>query len=103
MLFILLLCSCTTNTFSGYVYDYDTEQPVKNVQIHSNGNKTETDSLGYFSIKVKPNKICKIVVRKEGYATKIVNRKPDSLGVFSKKNLRNVRIYLFDKDSDLPH
>ena len=103
MLFILLLCSCTTNTFSGYVYDYDTEQPIKNVQIDSNGNKTETDSLGYFSIKVKPNKICKIVLRKEGYATKIVNRKPDSLGVFSKKNLRNVRIYLFDKDSDLPH
>ena len=97
---LLLLCSCTNNTFSGYVYDYDTEKPIKNVQIDSNGNKTETDSTGYFSIKVRPNKICKIAIRKEGYVSKKVERKPDSLGLFSKSNLSNVKIYLFDKNSD---
>lgn len=100
ILLLLLFCSCTNNTFSGHVYDYDTEQPIKNVQIDSNGNKTETDSTGYFSIKVKPNKICKIAIRKEGYATKKIERKPDSMGVFSKSNLKEVKIYLFDKHSD---
>jgi len=97
---ILLFCSCTNNTLSGYVYDYDTEKPIKNVQIDSNGNKTETDSTGYFILKVKPNKICKIVLRKEGYSSKKVERKPDSLRLFSKSNISNIRIYLFDKNSD---
>ncbi|MCC9065550.1 carboxypeptidase-like regulatory domain-containing protein [Flavobacterium piscisymbiosum] len=97
---LLLLCSCTNNTFSGYVYDYDSEQPIINVQIDSNGNKTETDSTGYFILKVRPNKMCKIVLRKEGYSSKKVERKPDSLGLFSKTNLKDVKIYLFEKNSD---
>jgi len=100
ILLILLLCSCTKNTFSGHVYDYDTERPIQNVQIDSNGNTTQTDSAGYFIIQVEPNKICKIALRKEGYATKKIDRKPDSLGLFSKSNLKNVKIYLFDENSD---
>lgn len=100
ILFTLLLCSCTNNTFSGRVYDFDTEEPLKNVQIDSNGNTTETDSAGYFSIKVKPNKTCTIYLRKEDYATKKISRKPDSLGIFSKRYLKNSKIYLFNKESD---
>lgn len=97
---ILLFCSCTTTTLSGYVYDYDTERPIKNVQIDINENTTKTDSVGYFSIQVKTNKSCKILLRKSGYAAKRINRSPDSLGAFSKRNLNKVRIYLFNKNSD---
>jgi hypothetical protein len=96
----LLFCSCTSNTLSGHVYDYDTDEPLANVQIDSNGNKTETDTAGYFNIKVKPNKSCKISLKKEGYETKKVNQKPDSLGLFSQANLKNRKIYLFNKESD---
>ena len=100
LIVILLFCSCTTTTLSGYVYDYDTERPIKNVQIDSNENTTKTDSAGYFSIQVKNNKSCKILLRKSGYAAKRINRSPDSLGAFSKRNLSKVRIYLFNKNSD---
>lgn len=96
----LLFCSCTNNTLSGHVYDYDTDKPLANVQIDSNGNKTETDNNGYFNIKVKPNKTCKLSLKKEGYEAKKVKRTPDSLGLFSQGNLKNRKIYLFNKESD---
>ncbi|WP_165689790.1 carboxypeptidase-like regulatory domain-containing protein [[Flexibacter] sp. ATCC 35103] len=96
----LLFCSCTNNTLSGHVYDYDTGEPLSNVQIDSNGNKTETDINGYFNIKIKPNNICRLSLKKEGYEAKKVKRKPDSLGLFSQGNIKNRKIYLFNKESD---
>lgn len=96
----LLFCSCTSNTFSGHVYDYDTNKPIMRAQVEANGNSTETDSSGYFTIKVRPNSECKILFRKEGYAAKNINRKPDSLGIFSKQNLKRNKIYLFNIESD---
>ncbi|KUJ60523.1 hypothetical protein AR687_17270 [Flavobacteriaceae bacterium CRH] len=97
---IILFCSCTNNKFYGYVYDYDTERPIKNVNININGNTTKTDSAGYFSLKVKSNSPCTIYLQRNGYASKKIYRKPDSLRAFSEKSLKNNSIYLFNKESD---
>lgn len=97
---ILLLCSCTNNRFYARVYDYDTDRPIKNVNININGDTTQTDSTGYFSMKVKSNFPCTIFLQRKGYASKKIFRKPDSLGQFSKKNLENNSIYLFNKESE---
>jgi hypothetical protein len=97
---ILLLCSCTTNKFYGHVYDYDTEEPIQNVQIDIDGNKTKTDNSGYFCMKVKSNSTCVIFLQKGGYASKKIYRKSDSLGEFSKRNLKHNIIYLLNEESD---
>ena len=97
---LLLLCSCTKKELFGYVYDYDTEKPIKNVHIDINGDATKTDSTGYFCMKIKPNSACTIVLKKESYATKKLYRKPDSLGEFSSKSLKANKIYLYNKKSD---
>ncbi|TDO72830.1 hypothetical protein EV143_107136 [Flavobacterium chryseum] len=97
---ILLFCSCTNNRFYGRVYDFDTERPIKNVNINISGDVTQTDSTGYFSMKVKSNLPCTIFLQKAGYASKKICRKPDSLGEFSKKSLRNNSIYLIKKESE---
>lgn len=100
LLIVLLVCSCTNNKLSGYVYDYYTEQPIKDVYINNNGNEVQTDSMGYFSLKVKSNTTCVLILQKEDYATKKIYRKPDSLGEFSQKSLKKNTIYLFNKESD---
>ncbi|MBS7231148.1 hypothetical protein KHA90_08930 [Flavobacterium psychroterrae] len=97
---VLLFCSCTNNKFYGHVYDYDTEQPLQNVFIDINGTKIQTDSSGYFYLKVNSNSILKLSLRKDGYSTKNLYRKPDSSGGFSKRNLSNNKIYLFNEKSD---
>lgn len=97
---ILLLSSCTNNKFFGYVYDYDTEKPIKDVQVNINGIITQTDSTGYFSAKIKSNKDCIILLQKEEYEVKKVYRRPDSLGMFSKRNLKKHKIYLFKEESE---
>ena len=101
ILILLLFCSCTKNTFSGHVYDYDTEQPIKNVQININGNKTQTDSTGYFSVGVNSNSGCTILLNKKGYTTKKVYRKPDFNEELSKRNLKNKIIYLYNEENNL--
>lgn len=97
---ILLLYSCSNNNFQGYVYDYDTEKPLKKVYININDNVTHTDSLGYFNMRVKSNSAFTILLKRDHYAAKKVLRKPDSCGIFSKKNLDKNRIYLYNKESD---
>lgn len=97
---ILLFCSCTNNRFYGHVYDYDTERPIKNVNININGDVTQTDSTGYFSMKVKSNFPCTIFLKRKGYASRKIYRKPDSLGQFSKRSLKNNSIYLFNTESE---
>ncbi|WP_264536982.1 hypothetical protein [Flavobacterium sp. N1736] len=97
---VLLFCSCTKKEFFGYVYDYDTEEPIENVHIDINGKTTKTDSVGYFCMKIKSNSPCKIVLKKESYAVKKIYRKPDSLGEFSNKSLKGNKIYLYTKESD---
>lgn len=97
---VLLFCSCTNNKFYGHIYDYDTERPIKNVNIIINGNSTQTDSSGYFSMKVKSNSPCTIFLQRAGYASKKIYRKPDSLGEFSKKSLNKNSIYLINKESE---
>lgn len=98
---IVLFCSCGNNDkFNGHVYDYDNDKPIENVAININGNKVQTDSTGYFCIKVKSNSLCKMILKKEGYLTKTINRTPDSLGKFSQKSLKYNRLYLFTKESD---
>lgn len=105
LLFIVLLfSSCTnTNNFNGHVYDYDTEKPIHNVDININGNKTQTDSTGYFCLRINTNSAYKIILKKEDYVTKKIYRKPDSLGKFSQKSLKYNRLYLFTKESDFNH
>lgn len=100
ILFILLLCSCTHHKFSGYVYDFDTEKPVKDVQININGNETQTDSSGYFNVQVNSKTNCNIYLKKAGYANKKVYRKPDDLKNESVEKSKNNTIYLFKKESD---
>lgn len=98
---ILLFCSCTSkDELNGYVYDYDTEQPIKNVYVNIKDDTTQTDSTGYFSMKVKSNLPCTIFLQREGYASKRICRKPDSLGKFSKKSLKYNRFYMYNKESD---
>lgn len=97
---ILLFCSCTNNKFNGYVYDYDTERPIKNVHIDINGNKTQTDSAGYFCVEVNLDSNLKISLNKRGFAAKMITRIPDSLGKFSKRSLHYNRIYLLNEESD---
>ncbi|RKR08405.1 hypothetical protein C8C83_5644 [Flavobacterium sp. 90] len=103
LLFIVLLFfSCTnSHNFNGHVYDYDTEKPIQDVDI--NGNKTKTDSTGYFCLGINSNLACKIILKKEDYVTKKIYRKPDSLGKFSQKSLKYNRLYLFTKESDFTH
>lgn len=97
---IFLFSSCSEISFSGYVYDYDKEKPIKDVQVKINGVSTQTDSIGYFTAKIKSNTDCVIELRKEDYASKKLYRKPDSIGMFSKRNLKKHKIYLFKKESD---
>ena len=85
---------------SGHVYDYDTEKPIEGVDVSVNGIMTQTDSSGYFTAKVESNATVVILLQKEDYAIKKVYRKPDSLGKFSKENLKAYKIYLFKKESD---
>ncbi|PIF30152.1 hypothetical protein CLU81_0558 [Flavobacterium sp. 9] len=97
---VLLFYGCTNNKFSGTVYDYDTEKPIKNVFININGNRTQTDSSGYFCMEVKSDTTYVITLKKKAYATKNIYRTSDSLGKFSKRSLRYNRIYLFTEESD---
>ncbi|WP_343705818.1 hypothetical protein [Flavobacterium sp.] len=96
----LLLSSCTSNQFSGYVYDYDTNKPIQDVKVNVNGVNSLTDNLGHFELDIESNSVCTLFLKKEGYASKTVVRKPDSLGTFSKRNLNNYRIYLYKNESD---
>ena len=98
-IFILgfLFFGCTNNNLCGHVYDYDSERPIKNVSIEVIGNKTYTDSVGYFCVKVNSNSVCKIVFKKEGYAIKKM-----SCNAGSPKNLNCNKVYLFKKESDFP-
>jgi hypothetical protein len=98
---ILLFCSCTNNKkFDGYVYDYATEKPIQNVFVDVNGNTRRTDSTGYFCVKLKPNLPSIIYFKKEGYFSKKIYRKPDSLGRYSKGKIHWNRIYLYNKESE---
>lgn len=96
----LLLSSCTSNQFSGYVYDYDTNKPIQDVKVNVNGINSLTDNLGHFELEIESNSVFRLFLTKEGYASKTVVRKPDSLGTFSKRNLNNYRIYLYKNESD---
>lgn len=97
---VLLLCSCSKKEFFGHIYDYETEKPIENVYVSINDNTTKTDSTGYFCMKIKSNVPSVISLKKEGYFTKKITRRPDSLGRFSKEKINWNRIYLFHKESD---
>lgn len=99
---VLLFTSCnTSNYLDGNVYDYDTEKHLKDVIVNINGTTTYTDGKGYFRMKVKVNSNCIMLIIKEGYAVKKICREPDSLNEFSKKKLKNNKIYLIDSNTDL--
>jgi hypothetical protein len=100
ILMILLFCSCSNNKFQGHVYDYDTERPLKNVYIKINDDITQTDSAGYFTLKIKSNSTIEVFLKRKGYASKKLFRKRDSSGEFSKKSLKENTIYLYNKESD---
>lgn len=97
---VLLFCSCSKNEFNGHVYDFDTNKPIKNVCVRINNDITKTDSTGYFNIKIEANSINKIFLKREGYASKKIERKPDSSGKFSIKGLKQNVIYLYNNESD---
>jgi hypothetical protein len=96
----LLFYSCSNNNFQGYVYDYDTGKPLENVYIKINDCIAQTDSAGYFAMKIKSNSTTEIFLKREGYASKKLFRKPNSSGEFSKKSLNKNTIYLYNKESD---
>ena len=99
ILLILLFCSCKNYTFEGNVHDYDTDKPLKNVEIIINNTITKTDSLGYFSLKINSNS-ANILLKKEGYATKKVYRKSNTKKETHNENLKNAAIYLYKRESD---
>lgn len=95
----MLISGCTGSTFSGYVNDFDTNKPVRNVTVSINTNTVQTDSTGYFSIPANSNLSCIITLEKEGYANKKVFRKPD----LEKNNVKKIKkntIYMFKNESD---
>lgn len=92
---IFLLTSCTKNNIEAHVYDYDTSKPIQNVEVFINGNKTQTDSTGYFSMNVNCNN-CVVLLNKKDYARKEVLRKQGNEVSSSKSDI----IYLYKKDSD---
>lgn len=98
--FLLLFCNCSNNRFYGQVYDYDTEKPIKNVIVNIENTTTQTDSMGCFDIELKSNSEYLLLLRIGGYAEKKIYRKPDSLGLYSKRSLRKNKIYLFNTESD---
>ncbi|SEO85687.1 hypothetical protein SAMN05444671_1215 [Flavobacterium sp. CF108] len=101
LIFIALyLSSCTQNTFSGYVHDFDSNKPIKNVKININGNSTQTDSTGYFSLNVKSKSNCIINLKREGYENKKVYRKPDLSKRDTIQKNKNTTIYMFRNDSE---
>lgn len=98
---LLLFYSCTnSNKFYGRVYDFDTGKPIKNVHVDINGRTSKTDSTGYFCIKIKLNMKSEIYLKKEGYFSKKIIRKPDSRGRFRKEKINLDTIYLYNKQSD---
>ena len=98
---LLLICSCTgKEELNGHVYDYDTERPLKNVSVIVNHSKTKTDSTGFFCIYIKSNSVYKIILKRKGYSTKEIFRKPDSLEKLSKKSLKYNKFYMYNKESD---
>jgi hypothetical protein len=99
ILLILLFCSCKNYTFEGNVHDYDTDKPLKNVEIIINNNITKTDSLGFFSLKINSN-AANIILKKQVYATKKVYRKSSAKEETHNGNLQNFAIYLYKRESD---
>ncbi|WP_029269202.1 carboxypeptidase regulatory-like domain-containing protein [Flavobacterium sp. KJJ] len=96
----LILSSCTQNTFSGYVYDFDTNKPIKKVQISVNKTSVQTDTTGHFKVSVNSSSNCLLELSRKGYATKKIYRKPDRLENNGKKNVKNTTIYMFKNESD---
>lgn len=99
ILLILLFCSCKNYTFEGNVHDYDTDKPLRKVEIIINNNITQTDSLGFFSLKINSN-TADIILKREGYATKKIHRKSNNTEKVNDKNLKNSVIYLYKRESD---
>jgi hypothetical protein len=99
ILLILLFCSCKNYTFEGNVHDYDTDKPLKNVEIIINNTITRTDSLGFFSLKINSN-AAEIILKKNGYATKKVHRESNTKEEKHNENLKNSVIYLYKRESD---
>lgn len=100
LLIALVVCSCTRTKFSGFVHDFDTGKPIKNVAVNINGNLTNTDSTGHFEIEVNSNSNCIIGLKREGYVNKKVLRKPDYLDKTTRGELKNSTIYMFKNESD---
>lgn len=96
ILLTLLCCSCKNYTFEGNVHDYDTNKPIKNAAISINKSITQTDSLGFFSLKINSSE-ADIIIKKERYATKKIHRKSNSK--HKDKNVNKI-IYLYNSESD---
>lgn len=82
------------------MYDFDTNKPIQNVEVKSNQSLTLTDSLGNFSLQINYKSDYNLNLKKEGYADKKVNRKPDSSEKDSDKRAKKNIIYMFKRDSD---
>ena len=98
--FLILFSSCTQNKLSGYIHDFDSDKPIKNVLVNIDNNITKTDSIGFFEIKVNSNSSCIINLKREGYANKKVFRKFNSSGRYNIKAVQNKTIYMFKNESD---
>lgn len=99
----LLLSSCTQNKFSGYVKDFDSNKPIKNVWVSTNKSTAKTDSIGYFSVEATSNTVFVLQLEREGYASKKVIRKPDSGEKDTDQKIKKGTIYMFKNESDFIH
>lgn len=96
----ILFYSCTQNKYSGYIHDFDSNKPIKNVLVNINGNKTQTDSIGYFSLEINSKSNCIIHLKREGYADKNILRKTNMTKKIEDEKPKNKIIYMFKKESD---
>ena len=88
------------NFYEGYIKDFDSNKPIKNVSVSINKNITLTDSTGYFSIDVTSNTTYTLDLEKDGYARKKIIRKPDLAEKNADKKVNTSNIYMFKNESD---
>ena len=95
------LTGCSRNAYYGYVYDFESKQPIENVEINDymNSKMTVTNSEGYFFLK-HDNKISgKLIFKKPGYDIDTLETIRISNGEKMQEKFKGDTVYLFDQNS----
>jgi len=69
--FLALITGCTKKSYYGFVYDYNTNEPIPDVEIsdYLNNTKTFTNAEGYFLLKHEGHTSGQLIFKKAGYPT----------------------------------